>query len=270
MVVALQHARGQIEALAAQSRERLAPLRVESAQLERWRAERSSFDVLPWDLLLLPANGLAWRPNPVLQLYQVSTVDLDRRVAAHFAAQRAPDRVVVHFDPIDGRGLLWEAPESWRTILARYAPAAEQPFAGRLVLERWQRPAEWVERPLGETALLPGEWAALPEVEPGERVLLALDLEPTALGRLRAALFRTEPCGLALGGKGGRVRHGRLVPGVAGSGLIVDLPARNAGDLAALLGADGRGSVHRVRLEGPGLGAYATPVRARWSAARLR
>jgi len=264
------HAGGQIEALAAQSREQLAPLQVDDADLERWRSEGSTVDVLPWDLLLLPANGLAWRPHPVLQLYQVSTPGLDRKVAAHFASSRAPDRIVVHFDPIDDRELLWEAPASWRTIFAHYAPAAEQPFAARLVLERRTRPEEWSERPLGEMALRPGEWVALPEVEPGERVLLALGLEPTALGHLRAALFRTEPFGLALDDGGGRVRHGRLVPGVAGSGLIVDLPARSAEDLVALFGVDGRGSVHRLRLEGPGARGFRSPVRARWSAARLR
>ncbi len=264
------HARGQIEGLAAQSRERLAPLRVEGAELDRWRTDGTSFDVLPWDLLLLAANGLAWRPNPVLQLYLAATPELDRRVAAHFASPRAPDRVVVHFETIDGRQLLWEAPETWRTLLARYAPAATQPFTGRRVLERRARPAAWSERALDEIELAPDQWVSLPRVEPGERLLLALDLEPTPLGRLRGALFRTEPLALALGGEGGRVRHERLVPGVAGGGLIVDLPVRGPEDFDALFAPEAAGCVRRIRLEGPGVESHRTPVRARLTAARLR
>lgn len=130
------HFTGHVEALARASHEWLAPLRVESAAVARWRRRGTTFDVLPWDLLTMPANGLAWRPNPVLQLYQANTRKLDAWVAAHFASAAAPDALVVHFDPIDGRQLLWEAPATWREVLARYEPASEQPFPGRLVLAK--------------------------------------------------------------------------------------------------------------------------------------
>ncbi len=263
------HARAHIEALAAHGRERLAPLRIESDALARWRAAGATFDALPWDLLTLAANDLAWRPDPVLQLYQVSSRTLDERVAAHFASARAPDRIVVGFETIDARQLLWEAPASWRTLLARYAPAADQPFPDRLLLERRARPAVWSERPLGEVALVPGEWAPVPRAEPGERILLAIDFEPTLPGRLRSALFRTEPLFLAQLSAGGRLRRWRLVPGVAAAGLIVDLPARGPEDLARVAAGAASGYVRQIRLEGAGTAALRHPVRARWVAARL-
>ena len=66
------------------------------------------------------------------------------------------------------------------------------------------------------------------------------------------------------------MRHERLVPGVAAEGLIVDLPVRGPEDLDALFAADAAGYVRRIRLEGPGVEAHRTPVRARLTAARLR
>lgn len=263
------HFTGHVEALARASHEWLAPLRVESAAVARWRRRGTTFDVLPWDLLTMPANGLAWRPNPVLQLYQANTRKLDAWVAAHFASAAAPDALVVHFDPIDGRQLLWEAPATWREVLARYEPASEQPFPGRLVLAKRERAAAWTLRELGPATLEPGEWIDLPEAAAGERVLLALDLRPTPPTALRAALFRTEPMVLALGGEAERAGAFRLVPEVAASGLVVDLPVRGPDDLAALARGGGVASVRRVRLQGAGARGLETPIAGRWLAARL-
>lgn len=110
----------------------------------------------------------------------------------------------------------------------------------------------------------------VPRGEPGERVLVALDLNPTPVGALRAALFRTEPFGLALRGVGGRMRRWRVPPVVAGAGLLVDLPVRDATDLAAILGSAERGYVRFLRLEGAGFGTLPTEALARFTAIRLR
>lgn len=261
--------REHVEGAARLSRERLAPLDLESPALARWRLEGSTFDVLPWDLLQLPANGLRWRPNPVLQLYQASTAPLDRRVARHFAAPDAPERILVHFDPIDGRHLFWEAPETWRAVLAGYVPGADQPFAGRLVLQRAEHRGRWSFRPLGELDLEPRNWYELPPVETDERVLLVLELTPSLSGRLRSAFLRIDPIMISLRPVAGRSRAFRLVPGVAGGGLLVDLPARTLEDLAAIVRGAPANGVRDLRIHGPGLRSLVRPVRARWLAARL-
>lgn len=261
--------RDHVEGAVRLSRDELAPLDLESPTIARWRDEGSTFDVLPWDLLQLPANGLDWRPNPVLQLYQASTPLLDRRVARHFASPDAPERILVHLDPIDGRHLLWEAPETWRAVLAGYLPGDDQPFAGRLVLERAEHRGQWSFRPLGELDLEPRTWYELPPVDPEERVLLALELTPSLSGRLRSAFLRIDPITVSLRPVGGRSRAFRLVPGVAGGGLLVDLPARTVEELVAIVRGAPTNGVRDVRIQGPGLRSLVTPVRARWLAARL-
>ncbi len=86
-------------------------------------------DVYPWNFSYIPANGLNWRPRPVLQSYATYTHWLDEQNANHFRSSRAPkhilwelvgDRWGGEFGSIDNRYVLNDEPRTILSILDRY------------------------------------------------------------------------------------------------------------------------------------------------------
>lgn len=235
-------------------------------------ARARTYDAIPWNLAVLPANGLRWRPNPLLQLYHVWSPELDRRAARHFASGAGADLLLVHPDTIDGRQLLWEAPETWRAIEAAYRRASQPAPRGWCLLERRLRPTGRRSRSLGGAELAHGEWLEVPRADPGAALFAALWLEPDFDGRISAALFRVGPVEIEVESADGARRAWRLVPDVAASGLRLDALVDDAADLEHLFdparGAPDGGAI-RIRATGSGLGAYRSPIRVEWSEERL-
>jgi hypothetical protein len=235
-------------------------------------ARAPTYDAVPWNLAALPANGLRWRPNPLLQLYHAWTPELDRRAARHFTSSAGADFLLVHPDTIDGRQLLWEAPETWRAIEGAYRLASRPAPRGWCLLERRPQPAERRSRALGVAELAHGEWLEVPRAERGAALHAALRLEPDLGGRISAALFRIGPVELEVELADGTSRAWRLVPGVAASGLRLDGLVEDTADLERLFAATPAtapaGAV-RIRATGSGLGAYRSPIRLEWSEERL-
>ncbi len=242
---------------------------------ERWPeperaavASAPSVDVLPWNLSAIAANGFEWRPSPLLQLYHAWTPWLDRRAAAHFAAHGA-DRLLVHDGVIDGRGLFWEAPETWRAIAAAYEPLESAAPEGWIVLARRTQAARWEPRSVGRIRMEHGEWLATPDLGPGEVLVGDLRLEATWTGRLRAALWRVEPVELEFETAGGRTGRGRIIPSTAASGLRLDVAPQSVVELEALLRSGAVDPIARIRLRGPGLASFRSPVVAELRAETL-
>jgi hypothetical protein len=218
-------------ALAAgrRSRAALEPLRFDAPWITEWRAERRSVDALPLRLGYIAANELRWRPSPTLQLFAALTGALDRRGEIHFCAPSSPDRLLVRFEDIDGRNMVWDAPRTWRAIAACYEPDPEAGDAGAgdrrvRALRRRAAPAAWRWRALGDVAMAAGEWIEVPQAAE-ELVVGDLEIERSVLGRLAGPLWPAAPLWLeAELPSGGRERW-RLVRRTAPGGLqLAPLP----------------------------------------------
>ncbi|MEM7051560.1 MAG: hypothetical protein AAF604_17970 [Acidobacteriota bacterium] len=222
-----------------------------------------SVDVVPWELTYLAANDLPWQPHPTLQLYTAYTEDLDQQVAAHFAADDAPERLLVHFESLGQRHLLWDTPRTWRQLLARYRP---QRFDGRrqLALLTRRDGTAPLARPLAEQKLTGDQWVAPPGGQAGRPLWAEIDLRPTLLDRLAQTLWRTPPVFLEIDLGGERVHRHRLLPATAEGGLLVPPPTTFEAFRAVLRGR-AVGQPRRVRLTGPGLSYFRQPVTVRWA-----
>jgi hypothetical protein len=203
----------------------LAPLRLEAAWIADWRASATTVDALPLRLGYLPANGLRWRPNPTLQLFAAMTPALDRRAAAHFCGAAGPQRLLVRFEDIDGRNMVWDTPLTWQAIAACYEPdpaagAAGPPGSRRVrALRRREQAAVWEWRALGRVEAPAGEWLPVPA---GDGVVVAgLRLERSALGRLAGVLLPVPPVWLEAELTSGRRERWRVVRRTAAAGLQV-------------------------------------------------
>ena len=89
----------------------------------------------PYDLNVLWAYQLPWRPIPVFQSYSAYTHDLDELNAAALRSADGPERVLRRAAPaVDGRVSAWESPAAMRALLCTFRPV--QTTAAWQVLER--------------------------------------------------------------------------------------------------------------------------------------
>jgi hypothetical protein len=237
----------------------------------------ATFDALPFDLTLLPANHLRWRPNPVLQLYAAYTRHLDERCAAHFAGPSAPSHVLVDRGRIDLRQPVWDAPRTWQALIAAYQPAValSTPAAGPvLVLARRASPLAWSTERLAPTRIRWGEWLAVPR-DPDGFTFAELELRPSLRGRLASAALRAPPVWLdvrEVGEGAGSYRsplrrwRWRLVAATASGGLLVD-PLPSGLERLRLAWSGQRGPAVEIRLTGSPWAV--APPRLTWRLARL-
>ncbi len=65
--------------------------------------KESSTDSMPWDITDIPANGLRYRPRPIIQSYSAYTPSLQELNRKHFLGKRAPSYLVISAKSIDGR-----------------------------------------------------------------------------------------------------------------------------------------------------------------------
>ena len=250
-------------ALRTASRALLAPARLPEPVANELREAGRTYDGFPWDLTPVAANGLAWRPQPLLQLYAAFTPRLDRASADHFAGPLAPDRLLLHLRPIDDRGYLWDAPLTWRAVLAAYRRLDTPALPGLAVLERRGAVLRWQLAETGRASLTADRWYEVPAVPAGEWPFVALDLVPTPRGRLQATLFRLPPVWLEVELADGERRRLRVVPATAEAGLAMVAP-RDLEELAALFTDRPPAPLRRFRLLAEGLQPFRQPVTARF------
>jgi hypothetical protein len=231
-----------------------------------WEIGSSTVDVIPFELSLIPANGLRWVPNPVLQSYHAFTSELDGWAAEHFSGQDAPTYLLAQFGDIDQRNHFLAEPELWRAVARWYEPVFDEPAAA---------PSGQVALLRRRTAPVPGEATIRGSVEGrvGELIdvptssglmLAEVDLRPDLAGRLAQVAWRIAPVYLDLGYLDGSVRTVRIVPATAAGGMLVNRPPFTLPGFLGLLDGELPSAAVSMRLHGPGLGSFERQFRVTW------
>ncbi len=85
------------------------------------RIGNSRVDIFPWDIALLWAYNMNWTPRPMFQTYNDYTSGLDHLNSVYLSGPRAPEYILFGYkEDIDGRYLLFDEPETFRTLLCMY------------------------------------------------------------------------------------------------------------------------------------------------------
>ena len=184
----------------------------------------------PWEVSLIWAFNLRWRPLPVLQ-NQAYTSRLDQLNAAALLGPSAPDRIL-RIDPrqgdpglgsstmaLDDRYPAHDSPAARLAMLCRYRAIATGPAWQilRRVPDRCSDP-----RPLGSVTAGYGSPVRVPSPERGDEVVLARvhGVEVSGLERLRAFAYRAVQRRVEFDDGAGY----RLIPGTADEGLLLRTP----------------------------------------------
>jgi hypothetical protein len=232
----------------------------------KWLAElgdgAKTVDVVPWEIAYCPANGLRWSPMPVLQTYSAYTKWLDERNARHFIHERVPDYVIVNYAAIDGRDPLWEAPVTWRAIFTHYEVRRADLEQNILLLRRRRDPVEGAPQTVARAQFTAGEWVSVP---PSDTPLYArIEMPLTWRGKLWRTLYRVPPVNIEVVYESGRRNTRRVIPDVAGNGLLMNALPIWVNELADLFACRSRDRVRQFRLLGDGAAFLRLSLEVTW------
>ncbi len=205
--------------LAIESRTATAGSKLPADWLVKLRNRGVSVESLPWELSIIPANRLNWRPNPSLQLFGAYTRELDLRTSRHFRSGRAPDYIVAEYGAVDGRSMLFETPEVWRSLLSRYRLDDSVKLGRRLLLRRDTRERLAPPKSIGRRIVRFGEKIVVPNSP--HLVLVNLRFQLSPLGLLAKTFFRVSPLWITVETQSGGGGKYRILPSTSPGGLIL-------------------------------------------------
>lgn len=185
------------------------------------------------------ANGLNWRPRPVLQSYSAYTPELARMNRAHLLGSDAPDWLWFSVEPIDGRLAAQEDGESWPALLNRYEPVGK--VQDGLILKRRHSVAdestsEWQVRKSTQKDAELGERIALPDGS--GPVMLRIQIERNLLGRFMHLAFKSTSLVLEVETNNGETRRLRVISSLLAQGVLLSPLIESTEDFALLFGED--------------------------------
>ncbi len=188
------------------------------------RVDGDPVDARPWEVALVWAYGLDWRPLPVIQDYSAYTPELDRSNAEALASDEGPRFVLRHLGydnsslvGIDGRLTTFDAPAEQRILLCR--------FRAVLTTDRYQlleRAPDrcGAERPLGAVEAGYGEPVTVPRARSDEAVIARIEgAGGQGLERLRTLAYKEAPRTISLDG----IRT-RFQTATAPDGILLSAP----------------------------------------------
>lgn len=164
-------------------RETSAPL--SSGFLEK--AGKETVDIIPWDIALLYAYNLNWRPRPVIQSYSAYTPVLDSINACHFKKETAPKWVVYSYKSIDGRYPLYDEPEVFRALLDNYEPVEKGDY---LMLKRRNERINSNDTIIGAGVCPVGTIIDVPQIH-GKAIYCNLDVSMNMAGKWANIFYKT-------------------------------------------------------------------------------
>ncbi len=189
------------------------------------RIKSSPVDVFPWNATLIAANGLNWRPRPILQAYAAYTPWLDAFDANFFVSEGAPPFVLwvkdrhgqgATFDGIDGRYLLNDEPKTTFNILNFYEPVSSDEKA--VLLKRKEMPTFKGPDPLYSEMRGWGEWINVPVGSNG-MIKAKIRFERNWYGVMKRVLWKENTVTIEYKLEDGSIITHRLAPDNAVSGV---------------------------------------------------
>jgi hypothetical protein len=193
-------------------------------------------DTYPGNAAAILAQGLAYRPRPVMQSYQAYSPEFAELNAAFLRGPQAPESILFQLFPIDDHFPALDDGLSWPELLSRYDVRAVD-WSGA-ILHRSRAPRPWRLVPLGSLPVLFGQVVPLPAVT--NAVLWAkLDPTLTLVGRAASTLYKPPILWLTVWTQGGQQLRFRLVPGLARGGFVLSPLVQDSVSFGLLASAGG-------------------------------
>jgi hypothetical protein len=222
----------------------------------------STVDVVPWEISYIPANGLRWEPNPLLQTFVSSSPFLDNWSANHFTGDTAPQYVIADFTNVDGRHPLMDAALTWRNIQRNYELIKYDEQANRLLLKRkLNEPVENMVS-LGHDDARLNQWVEVPSSD--NLVYGKIDLHTSIVGRITGFAYIVPPVNMDVIFSSGKVSSWKIIPSTLANGIMLNYVPSNSKEWSQLYSGVASDRVEWFRISGPGAKYQSNNVKIDW------
>ena len=202
------------------------------------KLEGKQVDIIPFEISLVAANDLDWKPKPAFQSYVAFTSLLDNANLKSFSSHPR-DYILYQFASIDGRHPFFDEPATFFYLLCNYSLTSENPgfiknappLMENLMLLKRRQSDICSSISASETESIRWEQRHFIKDEDKENVLVRvrIKIEYSFLGKLYKTLFRAPPVIMKVTYEGDREVSYRIVPEVANNGVLIShLPADTA------------------------------------------
>ncbi|BAZ84406.1 hypothetical protein [Dolichospermum compactum] len=185
-----------------------------------------TIDIIPWEISLVPANQLNWKPRPIFQSYSAYTKTLDN---FNFdSMSKSPrDYIFYNFMSIDGRHPFFDEPKTFSYIFCNYELSADvpdfikTPDLSNIVLLEKRQVSRCLPDSLGEISSIPWNNAYSIEVGNGKIIRAKVKFQYSLLGKIYKTLFRSPPVMMKIDYVDNSQKTYRIIPENSETGVIV-------------------------------------------------
>ncbi|MEA5536454.1 hypothetical protein [Crocosphaera sp. XPORK-15E] len=189
--------------------------------------KNKSVDIIPWEISLVPANNLNWKPRPIFQSYSAYTEKLDNINFESFSKEPR-DYIFYSFLAIDGRHPFFDEPKTFSYVFCNYKPSSQisdfvnTPQLSNIILLEKSENRCFLDAPNSDKNIsLP--WNTFLSLDAANNVIIKanVDIKYSLLGKLIKSIFRVPPVTIVITHKDGSTQQYRIIPENSNNGVIV-------------------------------------------------
>ena len=183
-------------------------------------------DIIPWELSLVEANHLNWKPSPNLLSIEAYTTTLDNiNFESFFKEPR--NYIFYNFSSIDGRHPFFDQPKTFSFVFCNYEPSSASPdfihtsSLSNIILLAKRKLSRCSPTTLGETVSIP--WNASRSINVSDEAIIRSNIKfkYSILGKIYKTIFRAPPVMMQVDYADGSRKKYRIIPENSDNGVIV-------------------------------------------------
>ncbi len=188
-------------------------------------------DIVPWEISLVAANDLNWRPRPIFQSYSAYTQFLDN-TNFNSLAKGDRDYIIYSFFSIDGRHPFFDEPKTFFQIFCNYKLRTNLPDFNILTYVKFTLLEKRSNNICFPSSSQPTQFLAWNKTEvlaadESTIVRASFKFQYSLIGKIYKTLFRAAPIKLQVNYVDGLTYTYRMVSDNANNGVMISHLARN-------------------------------------------
>ena len=202
-----------------------------------------SVDVIPWEISLVPANGLNWKPRPIFQAYSAYTNKLDS-INTEGILNNETDYILYDFTAIDNRHPFFDEPKTFFEIFCRYQISPDIPdfieteFVKKIMI--LEKRSFNICSQSEASSNFSVDWDQNYDLGKIDKELVRanLQIEYSILGKIYKTIFRSPPVTIHLTYRDEQESSFRIIPENANNGVIISHLPKSPDEALSLFQGD--------------------------------
>jgi hypothetical protein len=183
-------------------------------------------DIIPWELSLVEANQLKWKPTPNLQSYAAYTTALDNINLESFLKEPR-DYIFYNFSSIDGRHPFFDQPKTFFYVFCNYKISYNIPefintpsLKNLMILEKRKSSICSASTMVNSSSI---HWKTFQLIEASDGLITRAQVKfnYSTFGKIYKTLFRSPPVMMKVTYINGLRKSYRIIPDNSDNGVIV-------------------------------------------------